>query len=359
MSNSKLKTQDSLMIDTLRELAGVVEKRLDFFFDNVASKSLSPIFDTRPVDLVHRQVRDLTLRGGKRLRAVLLIQGAALFDEKAVERKAIVDAASGMEILQTYFLIHDDIMDDDETRRGGPTVHTALTKEFGNAKIGRGLGILAGDLAAALWQQMLVELDVDPSTLHKVFKIFSAMHVGVIYGQTLDMLDQHIETSALDIAIRKTANYTTIAPLTAGAALAGATDEEILRLSAIARPLGIAFQFRDDLLGTFGQPEVTGKPVGNDLRAGKKTVLIEEGLARANPNQRLRIEAVLGVEDADTHALQDACLALEECGARDACRKRIGEQTAEFSERLAKENYLNPASEFLLAVGRYVAERER
>ncbi len=343
------------MDDTLKRIAKIVENRLEAFFNDVGAGPVSPIFETRAGSMLLDQVRDLTMRGGKRLRAALLVHGAALFDARAEERSAVVDSAAALELLHTYFLIHDDIMDGDDIRRGGPAVHAALVKKTGDRNFGQGLGILAGDLSAALKQVLLIGMDLDASRRHKVDKIFATMHLDVVHGQTLDMLGG---ASALEVATHKTASYTTVGPMALGAALAGASDNEIEQLAKIALPLGVAFQFRDDVLGTFGSPSVTGKPVGTDLKTGKQTILLEEGLKRADGRQTRAIQLVLGRANATDEKIETARNALVECGAREACSLLIDELVGEFISGIDDGDYLEGGGEFLIRVARFVGERD-
>ncbi len=344
------------MIDKkLLSIQTTVEDRLRAFFKEVSTQPISKLFSTQADSLVLTQVCDLTLRGGKRLRAALLIHGAFLFDSAAEKRPAVIDAAAAVELLHTYLLIHDDIMDDDEMRRGGPTVHEALAKALDSQPLGQGLAILAGDLAQALVQVLLANMDLEESRRRLMNRIFAFMHLDVVHGQTLDMLGN---ADAEEIAARKTASYTTVGPLAAGAAVAGAPWQEIETLAKIALPLGIAFQFRDDLLGIFGSSDVTGKPIGTDLKTGKKTFLLEQGFKLANSRQRQAIEAVLGRADAKDEAIAAAQTALLECGARDACLKRIDDLVEAFKQGIDSRRYLDDGKQFLFKVAQFIAERE-
>ena len=330
--------------DTLARIARTVERRLERVFAESSAGRGTGLFPEPTRSLLLDQVRELTMRAGKRVRAALLVCGARLFDGDAGEDPAVVDAAAAMELLHSYFLIHDDIMDDDATRRGGPSVHAALAARSGDDKLGRDLAILAGDLAVALHECLMSHLDAPPERRAGAARIFAEMHLDVVHGQTMDLLGG---ADAEEVARRKTASYTTVGPLAAGASLAGASEDEVERLADIARPIGVAFQLRDDLLGAFGAPSVTGKPVGTDLRAGKRTVLVLEALSRADAESRARIEAVLGDERASDAAVSDACARIERCGARAACERRIDALLDEARRSIAKETYL-PAGKALL-----------
>ena len=339
----------------LTRIAGKVEARLDEFFSEVEASPPSPLFETHAGTILLAQVRNLTLRGGKRIRAALLVAGAALFDADAEETPAVIDAAAAMELCQTYLLIHDDIMDRDTIRRGGPTVHVALGGFTGNPEQGEALGILAGDLASALTQLLLTRLPVHESILARVMEIYTAMHLDVIHGQTLDMLG---EVSAYEVAVHKTASYTTIGPLTAGAALSGARDKDIEHLAQIALPLGVAFQFRDDLISTFGKSKDTGKPSDTDIREGKRTALIEEARVRADSYQLKQIQRIWGRRDASDEEVQIVRDIFEKCGARAALAEHVREMAAEFAAGLDKPYYTSLAKAFLTDVAAYLAERE-
>lgn len=343
------------MQETLTRIATVVEKRLKAFFENIEDNPAGRFFDTVVLKVPTAQVCELTLRPAKRLRAALVWAGAALFDPRAFEKSAVIDTAAAMELLQTYLLIHDDIMDGSMTRRGGPSVHVALGAFVGDRRKGEALGILAGDLACAFTQLLLAELDVDDGTAKRIQQIFSAMHLDVVHGQSLDLMEA---VSAYEIALHKTASYTTIGPLAAGAVLSGARDADIEHLVKTAALLGVAFQFRDDVISTFGDPARTGKSTDCDLLEGKRTVLIEEGRARADKLQWKRIEKVLGKGEASSALVADAKAALIQCGARQACEEHILELTEEFISGMDRNYFGAEAKSFLLQTARYLGARD-
>jgi len=330
--------------DTLNRIARIVERRLARVFDEAQAGSATGLFPGASRSPVMDQVRDLTMRSGKRVRAALLVCGAGLFDAEAERDPAVIAAAAAMELLHTYFLIHDDIMDDDPTRRGGLSAHAALAAGLGDEKLGRDLAILAGDLAVALHEGLLAGLAAPDQRRRLAARIFADMHLDVVHGQTMDLLNTG---DAEEVARRKTASYTTVGPLAAGAALAGASEADVEELADIARPLGVAFQLRDDLLGVFGDPEVTGKPVGTDLRAGKATFLIREGLGRGDAGQRAAIEEVFGDAEAGVEAVRAAASALAESGARGACEERIDQLVEAALRDLARRCYLPEGRLFL------------
>ena len=252
----------------------------------------------------------LVRRGGKRLRPALLT-ATAIACGRTIDR-TVVDAGCAWELLQAYFLVHDDWMDGDTTRRGGPTAHVTLAARHGDAHLGASLAVLAGDLGSALAHRVIAESDAPVEAL----VTFARVHEDVVLGQALDLtLSAHDLAAVERMHALKTASYTTRGPVAMGALLAGASSDTRAQLDAFATPLGIAFQLRDDLLGAFGSEAETGKPVGSDLRSGKRTALIAEALARTDDRGALERSLAEG-------NVPVAMAAIEKCGARVAVESR-------------------------------------
>ncbi|MDD5308434.1 MAG: polyprenyl synthetase family protein [Deltaproteobacteria bacterium] len=343
------------MKETLERIAASVEGRIKALFAELGQGPRDGLFAVPAPEPLLRRVEELTLRGGKRLRAALLVEAAACFDRDAERNPAALDAACALELLHSYFLIHDDIMDGDEIRRGGPTMQVDLARAVGDDKLGVGLGILAGDLAAALHERLIAGLALPEPRRQDVARIFAAMHLEVVHGQTLDMMGG---APPEEVGSRKTASYTTVGPLLAGAAVVGAGDAEARRLSEFGRCVGVAFQHRDDLLGCFGRPEITGKSAGNDLTTGKPTFLVAEALRRASEPEERAIRAALGNAGADERTVQAARDAIESSGGRAACEARIGELIAEAVRILGPAPYLEDGKRFLLDVAGFMGSRD-
>ncbi len=227
----------------------------------------------RPVD----ELESAVAAGGKRLRPLLAVwgyrAGGCDLDD------AMVRVAAALELLHTFALIQDDVMDGSATRRGRPASHVNLACEAQVApeRFGPSAAILLGDLALIWADQLLVGSGFPPERLTRGLTVYSALRTEVTLGQYLDVLAAHsrqvTEEEALTVNRFKTASYTVQRPIQLGLALAGAPDELLGAVSGYAIPAGIAFQLRDDVLGAFGDPEVTGKPSGQDLRERKPTWL--------------------------------------------------------------------------------------
>jgi geranylgeranyl diphosphate synthase type I len=276
---------------------------------------------TRGADVgtVADAVRQLVLRGGKRMRAVLLVAAYVACEGKG-SVEAVGPAAAALELLQAYLLAHDDWMDGDDLRRGGPSVPAMMRAHFGS--LGDAASVLAGDLAAAWALESMLELALPAERIVLAMRELGRVEEDVVHGQLLDVCGTARDVHGVEVTYAlKTASYTVRSPILMGAYLAGAGDGQAAALSAFAEPLGIAFQFRDDLLGTFGDRRAMGKPAGSDLRRGKRTLLVVE--AMREPKAREAIERVLGRRDATDDEIASAVALLEGSGARSRVEERI------------------------------------
>jgi len=276
--------------------------------------------------------RDLTMRGGKRYRAALLAAAYAGVSPDAPIEPAY-QAGVALELLQSYLLMQDDWMDGDDTRRGGPSVHAALTAHMRDAHRGAAFAILTSDYTWGLALRTLADVALPAPRVLAAVQYFSRLHADVVVGQQLDMLGNAPDVDVVHDL--KTGAYTVRGPLVLGATLAGADAATIDALQRFAGPVGVAFQLRDDLLGTFGTAEETGKPVGNDLRAGKRTAILAEAEARLSPAGRAAVDRALGRAEATDAEVIAATSALEACGARAAVAARLARLCDEAEARAA------------------------
>ena len=218
-------------------------------------------------DEIERMVR----AGGKRIRPSFCYWGYRAAGMEHDDR--VVTAAAALELLHTFALIHDDVMDEASERRGLPTVHASHDVPT---------AILAGDLALVLADDLLMKACEGTDAMARTFEIYSRMRREVIAGQFLDIRSAHEvidEGRARRIAVLKSGRYSVVEPLLVGAALAGAKAELCETLTAFGEPLGEAFQLKDDLLGIFGDPSATGKPIDSDIREGKRNLLFAKTIA--------------------------------------------------------------------------------
>lgn len=300
-------------------------------------------------------LRDFTMRGGKRTRPALLIAGHLAVKPDA-DLPSLLDACSALELLQSYLLVHDDWMDQDDERRGGVTLHKLFATRLQQQHLGASLAILAGDLGNAFAIELAAKSAALSTHTTDALEVFWVMQRDVVYGQALDLIAY--EDVSL-IQRLKTGSYSVKGPLLLGAVLAGANAEQRAALERFAEPAGLAFQVRDDLLGTFGEPEKTGKPAGNDLRAGKRTALIEEAERRVAKAELAPVYAVLGKADADESAVRKAMALLESTGARAAVEARIERLNGEAQAALQTPTLREPGKRRLEQLAQMFAYRDR
>ena len=281
---------------------------------------------------------DALLGGGKRLRPAFCYWGwRAAGGEDA---PGIVAAAASLELLQASALIHDDVMDSSDTRRGQPSVHRrfeALHRAQGwpgdAAAFGSGAAILLGDLCLAWSGEMFETCGLDDISRRRGREVYDLMRTEVMCGQYLDMLEgtrgEATVATALRVVEYKSAKYTIERPLHLGAALAGARPDVTAALTGYGLPLGVAFQLRDDVLGVFGDPAETGKPAGDDLREGKRTVLVALSLERASAAQAAALRRRLGDPELDAAGVDELRTIIVETGGLAACEDMIGRYVEE------------------------------
>ncbi|MEU5368854.1 polyprenyl synthetase family protein [Streptomyces sp. NPDC005951] len=294
-------------------------------------------------DVAHR-VADFALRGGKRMRPRLLWW--AMRACGGAESEPALRLGVALELIQTCALIQDDVMDRSPTRRGRPAVHIALAEQRGlaadpgaSAAFGASAAVLAGDLALVWADDTVAETCLPPGPRRHVRALWRAMRGEMIAGQYLDLRGQisggASAARALRTAYLKSALYSVERPVALGVALAGADEWTTDALCSASRYAGVAFQLRDDLLGVFGDPAVTGKPSGDDIREGKPTYLLAVARTCADAAGDHRALAVLdravGNPDLDEDGLGEVCSVLESTGARALVEDKaehLGERAA-------------------------------
>jgi geranylgeranyl diphosphate synthase type I len=246
-----------------------------------------------------------SVSGGKRLRAAFCYWGYRAVRPKVADEKALLRACASLELLHASALVHDDYMDASATRRGRPATHRAFAERHQAAgwsgrpeQYGAAAAILLGDLLLSWADELLRRCGLPLSQVAPALDVLDLCRSEVVAGQFLDVSVQARASADIDTAMTvlryKSAKYSVERPLHIGAALAGATPEQLGELTAFGLPLGEAFQLRDDQLGVFGDPEATGKPAGDDLIEGKRTVLVALALDALGPADRSVLDGALG-----------------------------------------------------------------
>jgi geranylgeranyl diphosphate synthase type I len=306
-------------------------------------------------------LRDLVLAGGKRLRPAFCYWGYVGAGGEP-DDQAPIDAGAALELLHTFALVHDDVMDDSHTRRGMETVHWAFRDRHGAAgwagegrRFGEGVAILVGDIAFVYADILLA--GAPPAAI----RVFGELRLEVNIGQYLDLLGTARRDASIELAERicqyKTGKYTIERPLHLGAALANRLDDLAPWYTAYGMPLGEAFQLRDDLLGVFGDSSLTGKPVGEDLREGKPTALYALARQRASGPAAELLTRRFGqsdLRDDEVAAIQGVMV---DTGARDTIDTRIDRLVTEALDAVDAAPITAPARDELVALAHFVASR--
>ncbi|MFV0532261.1 MAG: polyprenyl synthetase family protein [Cumulibacter sp.] len=277
---------------------------------------------------------------GKRIRPLFAYCGWRAAGGGSADQH-VIDAVSGLELIQAAALVHDDIIDESDSRRGRPSAHRTfehlhLEGGFSGSaeKYGVAVAILLGDLAL-IWADAVVQgAQLSDEALLRVRSELDLMRIEVMAGQFLDVLEQarpappeFAVQSALKVAALKSASYTVARPLLIGAAIAGAGEDVRSTYATFGQHIGIAFQLRDDLLGVYGDPAVTGKPAGDDLREGKRTALIARALDHLGEGGSELTEA-LGDADLTEADIERVRGLISDSGATADVEKIIEERTA-------------------------------
>ena len=310
-----------------------------------------------PIEALRRFVLD----GGKRLRPAFC-HWAFVGGGGDPADPAVIDAGAALELLHAFALLHDDVMDGSGLRRGRPTVHVDFAARHvaagwrGEARrFGEGVAILVGDLAFVYADLLMA--GVPPAAT----EVFNELRVELNIGQCLDLVGtaeaRRDRPMAQRIARYKSGKYTVERPLHLGAALVGRLDDLAEPLSAFGLPLGEAFQMRDDILGTFGDPALTGKPVGEDLREGKPTPLLAIGTARAGPGGLALLDRVGSPDLGDDEVAAIQAL-LVETGAREETERLVDEMAADAVAALDKAALTLEARAALSELAEFVARRD-
>lgn len=319
---------------------------------------------------------DFTLLGGKRVRPAFAWAGwlgaggdRGLYAD-AEDADAVFRSVCALEFIQACALIHDDIIDASDTRRGNPTVHKIFEARHRDngwrgdaAHYGHSVAILAGDVALAWADDMFHGSGLTDAARNRAREPWWRMRTEVLGGQLLDITAESSGDSRVGVAEKvnrfKTAAYTIERPLHIGAAIAGAGDDIVEAYREFGRDIGIAFQLRDDQLGVFGDPEVTGKPAGDDLREGKRTVLVAtalESLRTTDPDGARHLDEKLGRVDGldDVAELRDLIRA---SGADEKLEVEIDRLTRRGLEALDAAPIVDEQRERLAEMGRRATAR--
>lgn len=332
---------------TPHDIITEISERLEKFVDaRAAELRADPVFAANggadPVaDLVVRHARD-AVRGGKRLRARFAYWGWRAATRDAGDPPAnVADLGAALEVFQAAALVHDDIVDNSDTRRGRPSSWRALEGAHRDAgwsgdaeAFGRAGAVLLGDLLLGWSDDLFEQALADAPSAALTRDLYARMRRDVTLGQFLDVAEEaawpttpdaeHADR-AIRIAVLKSARYSVQQPMLLGAALGGAEAAVSDALARVGHPLGLAFQLRDDVLGAFGDPAVTGKPAGDDLREGKRTMLVAYAREGMDRDARADFDARLGASDLSPGEIAAMQETVRASGALDRVERMIAD----------------------------------
>jgi geranylgeranyl diphosphate synthase, type I len=340
-------------------VAARVDERIDRLFDAELSRWLKL---DKSLEEPLRSLQRLVDAGGKRLRPAFCYWGFVGAGGDPQDSR-VINAGAAFELLHAFALVHDDVMDGSDTRRGEVTAHVEFGELHRNGvwrgearRFGEGVAILIGDLS-----HVYADLLLDGANMDEVAAIWHELRLELNIGQYLDMLGtargDRDPSVARRIARYKSGKYTIERPLHVGAALANRLDDLRVPLSAYGDPLGEAFQLRDDVLGAFGDEALTGKPVGQDLREGKPTPLLAAATRIASAEQA-RLLDLVGLTDLSDSEVDRIQHVLHDTGALDEIERRIAELTSHAIAALDTADITPESKEALTDMATYVATRD-
>ncbi len=311
-----------------------IQSTLDVFLDE-QMRRLEPL---GPDAARLAEAARASVSGGKRFRAAFCAWGFRAVHDEGPHAEALLRAAAALEVLHASALVHDDYMDASDTRRGRPATHKAfeaLHRDRGWSgdpeQYGAAAAILLGDLLLSWSDELLRSCGMPDDAARTALRFFDTTRTEVISGQFLDVSVQARGESDIEQAMRvlryKSAKYSIERPLHIGAALAGGDAEMLGSLTRFGLPLGEAFQLRDDLLGVYGDPASTGKPAGDDLTEGKRTVLVALALQNADEAEARRLDDALGTQ-LSVEEVGELRRIIDDSGAHAEVEKRIEELTS-------------------------------
>lgn len=346
------------------ELTQAINTELALFFRSESSylsdvgSELLPVCDA---------MGHFLLDSGKRLRPLFAAIGHTGVGGEIGQQS--IKALASLELLHVCALIHDDVMDESDTRRGAPSIH----KQFEEIHRTRGLhgsatqfgiasAILMGDLALIWSAKMLHESNLPPGQILQALPIYDEMRVELMAGQYLDVYEQALASESIERSLKvarfKSGKYSIERPLHFGATLALHFSREQLEIySNYGLPLGEAFQLRDDVIGVFGDPAKTGKPAGDDLREGKRTVLIAMTLAAIDTTTRKQFDSLFGKKELDFNGVNDLREIIIEAGALARVEKLIAEMTFNAQKSLETDGITPEAKRLLLEMAEAATKR--
>lgn len=357
--------------NNLLKFVKIIENELDKYFNQEITHAFGVSRKEKELSThIWKHIKEHNLRPAKRLRGSFVYYGYKLLGGK--KEKDILETSMCIEIIHTALLMHDDFMDQDDTRRGKPTTHQYYKTFHENKKFrfnslhyGEGMAVTVGDVALLAGYEILGKSGFNNNlkiqALNRTFRGIVNTALGQTYDITLEGKGIASEKDITDLHHAKTAIYTYENPLHIGAILARAKSKDLDLISEYAIPGGIAFQLQDDILGLYGNPEKTGKPAHSDLRQGKMTLLIIKALEFGNKKQQKRLKEIWGKRDLDEGEANEARKIVRDTGSLEYSKKvsvKWAKEAQKAIPKMAKRNWNKDAIYYLDGIAQYMVERE-
>lgn len=349
--------------ETLMKFVGVIDKKLEDYWKTELAINFG--FNEKQKTLVQKMLLHSTehnLRPAKRIRGAFVYYGYMLGNGVVDER--IWKAAMAVELVHTALLMHDDVMDQDEIRRGALTTHKFF--EGDDPHYGESMAYTVGDAVLTIGYQLLLDSGFEDTLTiaaeRKLLRGITNTAWGQAYDNTLEKLrSEWVEDDVMAVHKAKTAIYTYENPLYIGAILAGLKGEVFEVLTDYSMDGGVSFQLQDDILGIYGNPEKTGKSANSDLLQGKGTMMIQKAFELGNGDEKLTIEKVWGKRKASIEDIEAAKAAIKSSGSYDYSNKvsrDLAAKAAKAADRLRELNLNKEAIDFIQGIAQYMVERD-
>lgn len=347
----------------LEEFIIQIDEYLQKYWQEEVSKDFG--FNQRQKELVRKIINhsgEHNLRQAKRLRASYVYYSYMLGGDKQ-KIEEVMRAAMAVELVHTALLMHDDVMDQDDVRRGKPTTHKYF--EEGDAHYGESMAINAGDAVLLLGYELLNRLNFEPERIIKAQNQFLRGVTNTAFGQAYDVslerYQEWKEDDVLSLHKAKTAIYTYENPLLIGAYLANLPPDTEQIIHDYSMDGGVAFQLQDDILGVYGNPEKTGKSANSDLLQGKVTLLILKTLELGSESEKEAVKKVWGKRRAETTDIEAAKEAIKTSGAYEyslVISRDLAHRAAQTAEKLRGLNLNEEAIDYIGGIAEYMVHRD-
>ena len=351
--------------ESLKDFKKKLDKEITVYFDKTIKESEKR--DSVITDAL-KYVKKFTLAGGKRIRPALMYYGYIGAGGK--EKEKMIKTAVSIELVHEFLLIHDDIIDRDVERHGEDTVNRRYEKigdKIFSGKdskhFGVSMAIVIGDIIAAFGNQIIFNSRFNEKLVMKALSSLQSIISYTVIGQVKDFYIEYkgkaTEKDIMAMYEYKTAKYTIEGPLHLGALLGGMDKKYLAGLSKYAIPVGIAFQIQDDILGVFGNEEKMGKEVGSDIEEGKITLLVVKAREKADRNQKIILDNLLGKKDLSEKEIKSFRDVIIETGALKYAKEMAGKYVEEGKRVLEKIKMNKEAKDFLQGMADYMIQREK